>query len=268
MSILIVDDNELVRMLIQAALAQWNYKAVAVGSGNDALRCLETCSDIELVITDVVMPDMNGLELCRRLKASPLWQNIPVILCTALADTETVMQSAQMGCRYYIVKPIQLEPLRQKVVQALENSVLPVLRKKEDIQLLYRLQPQVYDTLAKALLSALRHNLSLLDKPEDDAVAALSLVDLAKLAEGASVLGAERLVQRVYYLQEVLKQGPPKPEHSRMLKSELELLAAALEDHFKLVQIPKGSAPTNAAATPPGGGQITPSAPPVTPQAV
>ena len=89
------------------------------GTEEEALECLQSTPDIQLVITDIVMPEMDGLELLRTMKEHAEWKEIPVIMSTVLADLETVKKAAGMGCRDYVAKPIHPAQLIQKVRQAL-----------------------------------------------------------------------------------------------------------------------------------------------------
>jgi hypothetical protein len=84
--------------------------------------------------------------------------------------------------------------------------------------------------------------LGLLEKPENDILSHLNKTRLSALAEKASTLGAERFIQQIHYLLEILKQDPPKPEHAHLLESELKLLEGALERHLNPVPTPEAPA--------------------------
>src|SRR5690242_12010671 len=107
MSILIVDDNEIFLILLDKMLKAHHHSVLWASSGVEALKTLENESDVRLVIADIMMPEMTGLELLRRMKQSVLLKDIPVILCSVMADIENVRQGAVLGCHSYLVKPVQ-----------------------------------------------------------------------------------------------------------------------------------------------------------------
>ena len=122
MPILIVEDNRASGKILEINLRNNGYATLVVRNGRQALECLQSTPDIELVITDIMMPEMNGLELLRAMKEHAEWKEIPVIMSTVIADSETVKKAAGMGCREYLAKPIIPAQLIQKVRKALEDK--------------------------------------------------------------------------------------------------------------------------------------------------
>ena len=90
MSILIVDDNPVTVRLFTHMLCEQGYQTVGVGSGKDALAMLSTTQNIQLIITDYMMPEMDGLELIEKVRALPACANIPILVASARADLETI----------------------------------------------------------------------------------------------------------------------------------------------------------------------------------
>ena len=88
---------------------------MAVQTGEEALDCLSSNPDIQLMITDIMLPEMDGLALLGKMKESHDLKNIPVIMCSAHSQTEIVQRAIELGCRHYIVKPINPGRLLQKV---------------------------------------------------------------------------------------------------------------------------------------------------------
>lgn len=121
MKILIVDDNLVQRMVLEFNLKKSNYQVVVARNGQEALQILESQPDVGLVITDIRMPDMDGLELLRRMKLNSSLRDLPFILCTALSDPEHIQQAAKLGCRYYVTKPVQEQIFMKRVHEALES---------------------------------------------------------------------------------------------------------------------------------------------------
>jgi adenylate cyclase len=120
--ILIVDDNETNRDILRTRLAAHGYDLLEAGDGEQALAVAkEHCPD--LVLLDVIMPKLDGIEVCRRLKHDPAFAFMSVILVTARAGTKDVVMGLDAGADEYLTKPIdQL---------ALVARVKSVLRLKE-----------------------------------------------------------------------------------------------------------------------------------------
>ncbi len=128
-NILVVDDIESNIHLLTMQLSDANYNVVAARSGGEALE-LTRQQEFDLVLLDVMMPGMNGLELLSRLKKEPTTNNIPVILVTANSDDENIAQGLDLGCHDYITKPYSLVVLMARVRAALrEKERLDLLEK-------------------------------------------------------------------------------------------------------------------------------------------
>ena len=122
MKILIVDDDKISRWLIRRALEKDKFDLLEAENGNDALKILETGETVDLIISDIMMPDMDGLELIRHLKENKRTKHIKVIMISADREKETVMQAAALGIKDYIIKPIDLKLVRKKVQKIIEES--------------------------------------------------------------------------------------------------------------------------------------------------
>ena len=105
MSILIVEDHPVCAQVLEVNLHHAGYQTVRVATGEEAVLYLHSRPDTPLVITDLLLPAMDGLELCHMMQLHPTWRTIPVIITTALADVETVKRAAHLGCRHYLLKP-------------------------------------------------------------------------------------------------------------------------------------------------------------------
>jgi len=117
--ILVVDDEPQIRDILAAALRRDGYRVTSRGSAKDALLDLEGCSGVELLVTDLKMPEMNGLELIRAAKrVSP---SIGSVLITAFASTETAVTALRQGADDYLMKPFGLDDLRRVVERVLSE---------------------------------------------------------------------------------------------------------------------------------------------------
>jgi putative two-component system response regulator len=106
MTVLIAEDEPVTARLIEAILIKRRFKTLVASSGEEALRLLIANPDVRLLITDLRMPSMDGLTLVRRLRASPQWAKLPVIICTATGELQSVDQAADLGCTQYLLKPV------------------------------------------------------------------------------------------------------------------------------------------------------------------
>ncbi len=113
-SILIVDDNPNNLRVLNSILVQAGYKVRPALSGEIALRSIESRVP-DLVLLDIRMPDMDGYEVCRRLKANAKTQDIPIIFISALQEAKDKVGAFHAGAVDYIIKPFQLEEVLARV---------------------------------------------------------------------------------------------------------------------------------------------------------
>lgn len=108
--ILIVDDNNEVLEILKQLLEDYEYSVVAASSGLEALQKLEEITP-NLILLDISMPQMDGIEVLNRIKRNPKTSSIPVIMLTAKIDTGTIWKAQEMGACDYIVKPFKTAEL-------------------------------------------------------------------------------------------------------------------------------------------------------------
>lgn len=120
MKILVVDDCKTTRKLIGHYLKSRGYTVVFAENGLDALEKLGTNS-ISLILTDINMPYMDGLELLNTIRADPSWANIPVLMITTESDREEEEKAFNSGANGYLVKPVTGNVIDQKIKNILEN---------------------------------------------------------------------------------------------------------------------------------------------------
>ncbi len=141
-TILITEDDDEVRGFLERELSL-HFKIRTAANGKDALRVLEE-EEISLVVSDVMMPEMNGFELCRTIKSQLPFSHIPVILLTALTDERQRIFGITGGADDYIQKPFHTDYVKIKIIHLLQE------RRK----------------LRERLLEKLRDNKLLLSEPE------------------------------------------------------------------------------------------------------
>src|ERR671912_902682 len=119
-NILVVDDNPDKLSLIEAALSLAGYNVTTATDGEEAIAAIESYQP-DLVITDVMMPRMNGYELAQRIRANPLTRFIPVIMQTAASRrAEDLRRASEVGALGYITDPTDLDLLRARARTLLE----------------------------------------------------------------------------------------------------------------------------------------------------
>jgi DNA-binding response OmpR family regulator len=123
-TILIVDDEKQVREMLSVYLQEEGYRIVLAKDGAQALAAVGERLP-ELVLADVNMPDMNGLELAQRLRSDPLTAGIPIMMLSALAQSKDVLAGYSHGADDYATKPIELTLLLAKVNSLLSRRLRP-----------------------------------------------------------------------------------------------------------------------------------------------
>lgn len=118
--ILVVEDNDNFRDFLVDCIKE-RYPVIAASNGKDAMAIIEK-KQIRMVISDVMMPKMNGLELCKNLKNDIRFSHIPVILLTAKTTDDNILQGLKEGSDDYITKPFNLDILLMRIEKLLEWS--------------------------------------------------------------------------------------------------------------------------------------------------
>lgn len=108
--ILIVDDDEMVLMALEELLKPEGYKIDAVSRGVEALKKLDD-NDYDLLMLDVIMPEMDGFELCRRIREKETYKETPIVFLTAKSRDEDRGQGLEAGANLFLSKPISPDKL-------------------------------------------------------------------------------------------------------------------------------------------------------------
>lgn len=139
MSILIVDDTLDHRLLVERLLHGAGYtRTIAVESAAAAFALLgiepsgPVSSPVDVILLDIMMPGINGLEACRRMKADPRMADIPVIMVTANTDADSLRQAFAAGATDYIRKPIIQVELIARVCTVLTMKLEMTMRKRRE----------------------------------------------------------------------------------------------------------------------------------------
>jgi len=118
--ILVVDDEAINLKLVSRLLEIEGYEVITARSGEVALRLIEQ-SPPDMALLDVRMPDMEGHELCRRLRQNPLTAGIPIVMLTALVDENDRQKGIEAGADDCLPKPFDVEMLRALLARLLHD---------------------------------------------------------------------------------------------------------------------------------------------------
>ncbi len=118
-NVLIVEDSKAIRSMIRVSLEEaGGFYAAEAGNGFEALKTLPTRS-FDLIITDINMPDINGLELIGYVKSNPSYQKIPLIIVSTEKTEEDKKRGMALGAAGYVVKPFRKDELMAMVEKVL-----------------------------------------------------------------------------------------------------------------------------------------------------
>ena len=119
--ILVVDDEHDFRVIVSHVLATGGYDVVTASDGLEGLRVF-AAREPDLVVLDGNLPDIDGYEVCRRLRATPLGAKVPILMCTVRSALSIVSAGFEAGATGYVLKPFEMEELLEKVEAALQAA--------------------------------------------------------------------------------------------------------------------------------------------------
>jgi two-component system chemotaxis response regulator CheY len=117
LDVLIVDDSAAIRKILHRVLLQAEIslgKVVEASDGAEALQKLRT-ERVNLVLSDINMPNMDGLELLSKIRAEPAWKSMPVVMVTTEGSQNKVMQALELGANGYVRKPFTADQIKAKL---------------------------------------------------------------------------------------------------------------------------------------------------------
>jgi two-component system, OmpR family, alkaline phosphatase synthesis response regulator PhoP len=120
-SVLVVEDEEDIRELVSYNLLKEGYQVAGVASGEDALSAVEAKAP-DLVLLDIMLPGLDGLRVCRKLKENPRFQSLPIIMLTAKGEEADVVAGLNMGADDYVTKPFSPKVLLARVQAVLRRA--------------------------------------------------------------------------------------------------------------------------------------------------
>ena len=113
-TILIVDDESEIRRLLKRVLGRKDYQTVSASDGVDAMRLAREQAP-DMVLLDLIMPRMGGIEVCELLRLNPSTRAIPIVMISALVETSQKIAGFNAGADEYITKPFDLQELQARI---------------------------------------------------------------------------------------------------------------------------------------------------------
>jgi len=139
--VLVVDDDQLNRMLLTRSLEQQGHRVGSAASGQEALEILRE-KPFDVVLLDIVMPELDGVSVLERLKRDPVLQHVPVIMISAVDEIDTVVRCIEMGAEDYLPKPFNPVLLRARINAALAKKRLREVERERVRQVFSRFVPE------------------------------------------------------------------------------------------------------------------------------
>ena len=169
MEILIAEDDMTSRRLLEAMLTKWGYDVKSVSNGNDALEILLGENSPKLVLLDWIMPDKDGIEVCRVVRQKETANPPYIILLTGRGDKEDIAKGLDSGADDYVVKPYDRNELRARINVGKRMIELQVaLAEKEKFQGVLEMAGAVCHEINQPLMSLSGYSeIILMDMPED-----------------------------------------------------------------------------------------------------
>ncbi len=196
MCILIVEDNPISQRMVEMILQSNGLETISAKSGRQAVQKIATRDDIQLVLTDLMMPEMDGYQLLEAMARNESWKQIPVIVMTSLSDADTVRRVVLLGCKNYVVKPVREEALIPKVKQLMRepSGGDRSLKAKFNVLEVMGISNEKYEELFDAFYQQVKDAEKLFDNSPNPSGTDDALGSVVKgLREGATLLAQGQL---------------------------------------------------------------------------
>ena len=118
LDILIVDDSAAIRKILQRVLRQTDVAIGEVFEAGDGVEALDVLKSkkVGLVLSDINMPNMDGLQLLGEIKAKPEWKSVPIVMITTEGSHNKVLEAVNLGAAGYVRKPFTAEQIKEKLI--------------------------------------------------------------------------------------------------------------------------------------------------------
>ena len=229
MKILVLDDDKICRRVTSESLRRAGYDTIEASSAKEAFELLDKGEPIVMILTDIRMPEMSGVDFVARLRSDPGLAKIPIIICTSLETKAWLDEVGRFGISAHSPKPVNANHLRGKIGNILQEEPWPL---EETFRTLTRLDISVEDYFAS--LDDLIKQLDDLSARSDNQSQPMNREDLAfeleALAGAAENLGAKRIAGVLTGETEIVRAiaDGQKVAVSATLKRETGMLRLAM----------------------------------------
>lgn len=194
MVVLIVEDSPLMARVLEEILGHAGHGCISVINGKDAITCLEADPTIDLILSDIEMPEMDGLTLLKEVRGRVEWSKIPFIITAGEQDPSLIVKATKLGCDHYIIKPPNEIQVLRKVREAVGEEI-PVLLKDSVAMNRYGLTASTYTELIKAFALEVEEIIHMVEDKMECSEFAAGVQLVLQIRESAALLGAERISQ-------------------------------------------------------------------------
>ena len=129
-TILVVDDSKTIRFLVEKGLSEAGFHVLTATNGKEGLDMVKIRTP-DLILSDINMPEMDGIEFCKMLKTNPDWSTVPFVVMSSHSEKSLVRGMIEQGATTYIVKPFNLDQLVVTIENLLSDHFLQLLEDKE-----------------------------------------------------------------------------------------------------------------------------------------
>lgn len=220
MTVLVVEDNPISSKVFEHTLDKHGYETLTAHDGDQALELLESHAEIELIITDIVMPNTNGIELVRKIKDRSEWSEIPILVCTSVKPYN-LMNSIPMQGWKYLFKPIRADVVMERVKEAFAQQ-RPALQNPDQTRSQIGMDSGAFGEILDEFLKLVTDKITQLERQIKEASG--ESLELQDLLEGARLLRAERVIDILDKLTQC-----PAGRKSEMIRSTYPWLLRELK---------------------------------------
>jgi CheY-like chemotaxis protein len=220
MTVLVVEDNPISSKVFEHILDKHGYETLTAHDGGQALELLESHAEIELIITDIMMPNTNGIELVRKIKDRSEWSEIPILVCTSINPYDLVNSIPMQGWKY-LFKPIRADKVIENVKEAFAQQ-RSALQNPDRTMSQIGMDPHAFREILDEFMKLVNDKITQLDRSSNRAFE--ESLELQDLLEGARLLRAERVIDILDKLNRC-----PAGEKSEVIRSTYPWLLRELK---------------------------------------
>ena len=246
--ILVVDDSAFEIQLVDWILQENNYQTILASNGYEALGILETLTP-DLILLDIMLPDINGFEVCKKIKSNENLKDIPVIFFTSLSNVDDIVKGFEAGGVDYVTKPFNKDELLVRIKNHLDliDSKRKIELQARELKQSNALKDKMFSVISHDLRSPLSSIKLALDfistgliKPTDE-LFKVTIKDLVKTTDEAYIL-LENLLGWAKSQSNILNVIPESLELKPLVNSVAGLLKLNSENKKICIQnnIPEG----------------------------